>query len=353
MQPKVVLATRILSFETMKSMYWKYSINKKNIYRIAAVFAVFTPKSLFKLLLLRVISKKPLLAVSLIEHIGDIVASQPIATYLKRTYPNHTVIWVTRSAYIDLVSEIMGVDHVLEIQCLTHWIMIWKSNIFDTVYDLHTNTQECSLCGIRINKKPNVINYTNYYSNSNLLEARCILSGLPVLTEGPVFKESISGQSVFERIDIPKTYMVIHCKSNDERRDWSRDKWRELVNMVLGNHDITIVELGLRAVVVSDSERYVDLCGKLSIIETAEIIRRASLFVGIESGLAHIANAVHTPGLILIGKYEGFDKYMPYSGYYKDSATDSIIYAKGPAANLDVGEVYIKINRKLEMLICE
>ena len=58
------------------------------------------------------------------------------------------------------------------------------------------------------------------------------------------------------------------------------------------------------------------MAGMLSILETAEVIRRAELFVGIDSGPAHLANAVATPGVILIGQYNAFKRFMPYSGLY-------------------------------------
>ena len=45
----------------------------------------------------------------------------------------------------------------------------------------------------------------------------------------------------------------------------------------------------------------IDLCGKTSLREAAGIIARSRGFVGIDTGLAHIAAAVGAPTLVLFG----------------------------------------------------
>ena len=55
-----------------------------------------------------------------------------------------------------------------------------------------------------------------------------------------------------------------------------------------------------------------------AVAESAEIIRRAALFIGIDSGPAHLADAVKTPGVILLGRYLTWDYYMPYTGFYAE-----------------------------------
>lgn len=56
----------------------------------------------------------------------------------------------------------------------------------------------------------------------------------------------------------------------------------------------------------------VDLCGKLTLRQTAEVLRRCALAVGSETGLAHVACAVDTPNVILLGGGH-FGRFMPYS----------------------------------------
>ena len=51
---------------------------------------------------------------------------------------------------------------------------------------------------------------------------------------------------------------------------------------------------------------YLNLSNKLSILSTAEVIKRSSIFIGLDSGPSHIANAVGTKGIILMGDYYHF-----------------------------------------------
>ena len=114
-----------------------------------------------------------------------------------------------------------------------------------------------------------------------------------------------------------------------------------------------MVEVGLRAACAVDGSdvagtaRPVNLCGRLSLLETAEVIRRAALFVGVDSGPAHLANAVGTPGVVLLGRYRGFDAYVPYSGGYADGSNATLVRADGPAATIDPAAVARAVRAEL------
>ncbi len=56
----------------------------------------------------------------------------------------------------------------------------------------------------------------------------------------------------------------------------------------------------------------INLSGKLTLRQSAAIIKKCSLAVGAETGLAHIACAVGTPNVILLGGGQ-FGRFMPYS----------------------------------------
>jgi ADP-heptose:LPS heptosyltransferase len=61
----------------------------------------------------------------------------------------------------------------------------------------------------------------------------------------------------------------------------------------------------------------------------------ADVFAGINSGPAHVANAVGTP--VPMGVYRRFNKYLPFSGGYADGSTDTLANnLAGPASPLTV-----------------
>ncbi len=56
----------------------------------------------------------------------------------------------------------------------------------------------------------------------------------------------------------------------------------------------------------------INLCGKTTLRQTAALLKRCRLAVGAETGLAHMACAVGTPNVILLGGGH-FGRFMPYS----------------------------------------
>jgi ADP-heptose:LPS heptosyltransferase len=58
--------------------------------------------------------------------------------------------------------------------------------------------------------------------------------------------------------------------------------------------------------------RTVNLCGRSTLGETAALLRRCRLYVGAESGGAHLACAVGVPNVVLLGGGH-FGRFMPYS----------------------------------------
>lgn len=64
-------------------------------------------------------------------------------------------------------------------------------------------------------------------------------------------------------------------------------------------------------------------------------------FVGIDSGPAHLANAVQTPGVILLGRHGVFRQYMPFTGFYAGSAPDVKVVRNlvGDVCDLPVSDI--------------
>ena len=111
---------------------------------------------------------------------------------------------------------------------------------------------------------------------------------------------------------------------------------------------IPIYELGLKQWVYSTGPLYKSLCGRLSILETAEVIRRAKLFIGIDSGPAHLANAVGTFGIIMLGNYLGFERYNPFSGGFCDGSKAVLLFGTGSVETIQVDSVFAKVEQHLD-----
>ncbi len=287
--------------------------------------------------------------IALTEHMGDIVAAQPIAHYLRERHPDANLIWVVRSPFVKLVQSFGAVNTVIEVECINEWAWLRDIKAVQLHYDLHVNRRICQVCKneiARVTGNPD-IDTVNYFNYGNLLAVMCQNAGMPILDASPHLELSGEEQVAVDALGLPEEYIAIHVSSNEVARDWSMEKWKELLQWVFDNTSVAVVEVGLKAGVHVSSPRFVDLCGRLSILETAEVLRRAKVFVGVDSGPAHLAHAVATPAVILKGAYRIFERYDSFSGDYSNGRLATIINAIGPAVNVSVDDVIDALKLRL------
>lgn len=126
-----------------------------------------------------------------------------------------------------------------------------------------------------------------------------------------------------DRLGLPKKLISIHCVASQENRNWPAASWEELVREL--STEYLVVEIGSHPRLENVPGHYLSLCGQLSLIESAEVIRRSALFIGVDSGPAHLANAVQTPGVLILGKYLEFSNRMPFTGFFADPKNARIL----------------------------
>ena len=285
------------------------------------------------------------IAIGLVEHIGDIVACEPVARYLKLRYPNCQLSWVVNRAYRELIDSNPYVDETVAVDCLTDWIKISRHGHYDQIVDLHVNYRLCSHCRVPLIKEHGnpFINAYEWLDYGALLEAFSVGAGLPKLSAAPRLYLQDEQKAAVDALKLPKEYCVIHRESNNLEKDWTGGNWQSLVQWIRNDLKLEVVEIG-----VSKDEQpsplkghAIDLLNRTSILETAEVIRRARFFIGVDSGPAHLANAVLTPGVVLLGRMGAFRQYTPYTGLYGSEAPEVKLARNllGPARQLPLDEV--------------
>jgi heptosyltransferase-3 len=294
-------------------------------------------------------SAKRLIAVMLLEHLGDIVACEPIVRYLKNNNPNTFIIWGVKRAYRELIDSNPNIDMTLPIHCLSERMMLINIGLFDEIIDLHFSDRCCSLCRKPLKKDYNYskINLKNYFQYGGLLSAMSQSAGLPSLDDQPKVYIPKSAIRNVDSLHLPKEYMVINCTSNAPEKGWPVQKWIKLLNKMKDKTGLPVFEIGTDTFIDTSLKVSQSLCGKLSILESAEVIQRAKLFIGIDSGPAHLANAVGIFGIVMLGNYLGFESYDPFSGAYRDGSNAVILYAKGSISTIQVDSVFAEVERFL------
>lgn len=80
-------------------------------------------------------------------------------------------------------------------------------------------------------------------------------------------------------------------------KEWPQDRWRQLTRRLSG--DFRLVQIGIATDPPLPSVE--NRLGRTSLRDAAILLSRASVFIGLESGLQHLAAAVYTPSVIIYG----------------------------------------------------
>ena len=286
--------------------------------------------------------------VTLLEHLGDIVACEPVARQLKKQDPSIFLAWGVKDAYRELIDTNPHIDLTLPMHCLSERLLIGHSGLVDRFHDLHFPGRHCSLCRTPLQRpRDTPVGLDNFFENGGILASFSLAGGLPPLDEAPRVTIPVSATVRVDTLGLPEHYVAVCASSNSPDKDWPAEKWQALSARVHRELGLTAVEIGLGSVLPAGEGSRIDLCGRLSILESTEVIRRAALFVGVDSGPAHLANAVGTPGIVLMGAFLGFPRYLPFSGSYANGQGAEIVRAQGPAAGIAVDEVFAAVRRRL------
>lgn len=141
--------------------------------------------------------------------------------------------------------------------------------------------------------------------------------------EQPVIYASQAEQSQavgFIRDNSLSNFIVLHIGAGRSYRQWPIDSFAEVAKRLLEkytSHQIVIVG-GLEEDLLFDrlasqskaGHRLVNAADRLSIPATYELIRRARLFIGNESGPGHLAAALGVPTISLMNPWSGVNRWQ-------------------------------------------
>jgi heptosyltransferase-2 len=122
---------------------------------------------------------------------------------------------------------------------------------------------------------------------------------------------------------LPKgPFVAAHVASfAHEAKRWPEERFAALFERLAAERGLPVVLLGsaaeapmnARVASLAPGARVVDLAGKTSLPEVLGVVAEAELFVGNDSGLAHLANAAGTPTTVVFGPTDP-DATRPWDG---------------------------------------
>ena len=266
--------------------------------------------------------------------IGDIVLTTPVIRCLKQQVPDAEIHFLVKEAFREVVEHNPYID---KLHVLAHsWeLMIEELKLenYDYIIDLHNNVKTLRLKNeLKVKSfsfyKLNIQKYILTALKVNLLPKVHIVerylktvASFGVKNDGEGLDHFISSREETKRDDIPAShyagYIACVIGAAHGTKRWPVHKWKEFCKTM----DHPVILLGgktdaeaAREIASVDDVKVYNACGKFSINESADLVRKAKLIISNDTGLMHIAAAYKKPLISLWGNTVPSFGMYPYYG---------------------------------------
>lgn len=266
--------------------------------------------------------------------IGDIVLTTPVIRCLKKQVPGAEIHFLMKDAFRSVVEHNPYID---KLHVLAHsWELMMeelKTEGYDYIIDLHHNLKTIRLkkeLGIKAFSfyKLNVQKYIYTSLKINLLPRVHIVDrylntvkSFGVKNDGAGLDYFITKEEETRERDIPAShyagYIACVIGAAHGTKRWPVHKWKDFCASL--DHPVILLggkEDASRAneIVSVDNVKVYNACGKFSINESADLVKKAKVVVTHDTGLMHIAAAYKRPIISLWGNTVPSFGMYPYYG---------------------------------------
>ncbi|MDP2536859.1 glycosyltransferase family 9 protein [Alteromonas stellipolaris] len=127
-----------------------------------------------------------------------------------------------------------------------------------------------------------------------------------------------------DTLSMNSNYIVLAPFTTRPQKHWPINHWKQLITLIRQHSDIAIVILGgpsdscdAESLTFNDSDVY-SLAGHISLAESAVAVKQSKAFIGVDTGLTHMAVTFLRPTVALFGST------CPYT--YTDNANTHVLY---------------------------
>lgn len=237
---------------------------------------------------------------------GDIICTLPMVDEIKLTQKRKAIVYQTLAANLEIPQMSQSIDlTITDSEADTYWMnyFLQPSEILNPLLPPEKNWS---------------FSLTSKHLVEHLAES-CGFESLSCKQSFLVPKQSARKaiKKILEtkKLDISRL-AVIHVGATWAVKEWPLIKWEQLAKRLRDNLNLQIVQVG-HDFTASASDRacqrvpgVVDLVGKLTFQETAALLETSRLFIGVDSGVLHLAGAVRTPIIGIFGPTNPFF-YLP------------------------------------------
>lgn len=285
--------------------------------------------------------------------LGDIIHTLPLVHALKRCAPRCSIGWVVQEAFAAIPENDPSVDRVIPIAIsstsdpragrLAYWRALretvatlfrlrrhFRSLPCDLVLDLHASFRSgliglANPGGMRIgfadarelnplfqHRRLSVPPTHVHALDKNLLF--CTHLGCPpekedfFLSSGERADSKVDGFLASRGVHADDKIVYIQPAARWATKFWLQERWAELADRLLGRRGIQVVFGGgpgdrpcIGSIVDSMAGKPVVAAGEVNLAETASILKRSAVYIGLDSGPMHMAAMAGVPVVALFG----------------------------------------------------
>ncbi|MDB6118644.1 MAG: hypothetical protein JWO08_2425 [Verrucomicrobiaceae bacterium] len=252
--------------------------------------------SWLKLVRLR-LARAPLLIVERHGGIGDLLCALPAAAALKQRHPGARLLLLTARAFVPL-AELSGIADCMvpsETRGLSR-LRRWLHPILD-VYPLLPDEQTPPKPRTQIHLIDEFARLLGVQDEALLYRSLTPSSRDIATVKSWLAQDGILGRSL----------VVVHTGPTWPVKQWPLEHWAALTSWFQKEQGMTVIQTGAEVHAGSHGVQapritgVLDWIGRLTVTETLALIAQARLFVGVDSGLLHLACAAGTPAVGLFG----------------------------------------------------
>jgi ADP-heptose:LPS heptosyltransferase len=266
--------------------------------------------------------------------IGDIVLTTPVIRCLKKQVMDAEIHFLVKASFRSVIENNPYID---KLHVLAHsWeLMIeeLKTEEYDYIIDLHHNVKTLRLKNELRKKsfsfyKLNIEKYIYTSLRINLLPKIHIVDrylktvkSFGVKNDNAGLDYFISPKEEIKKEDIPAShhagYIACVIGAAHFTKRWPVHKWKKFCESM--NHPVILLggkedNTNGNEIAAIDPIKVYNACGKFSINESADIVRKAKVVISNDTGLMHIAAAYKRPIISLWGNTVPSFGMYPYYG---------------------------------------
>ena len=300
-------------------------------------------------------TQKSSILVVRLSAIGDIVMSSPVARAIKERWPNSELTWIVQPECAALLRSNSYVDNLI-VWDKNHWKSLLKRGKFATFWqeirkfrsmlrayhfelaiDLQGLMKSAILVwlsgakhrvGLGCQEGSNMLMTKTISRNLGDLdqigsEYRYLVNQLG-MTDSPWDMSISFTNEILEKINnllaihVDDARFAVFCPfTTRAQKHWFEKHWIQLAKTLIDLYGLKIVILGGpgdtdNAKIMAERCDAISLAGQTSLQEAAAIISKASLLVGVDTGLTHMGHGYNIPTVALFGStcpytYTGLD----------------------------------------------